>query len=75
MEVLQKESHFSTSSALPNIEIQDKDDLTILSCALNGKAAFFITGDKELLGLNKDRGYGNRFSQNVLGETKGPINR
>lgn len=53
VEVLQKESHFSTSSALPNIDIQDKDDLTILSCALNGKAAFFITGDKELLGLKR----------------------
>jgi putative PIN family toxin of toxin-antitoxin system len=53
VEVLQKESHFSTSSVLPNIDIQDKDDLTILSCALNGKAAFFITGDKELLGLKR----------------------
>ncbi len=51
IEVLQKESVFSTSSSLPGIEIKDKDDLTILSCALNGKADLFITGDKELLGL------------------------
>ena len=51
VEVLQKESVFSTSSSLPDIEIKDKDDLSILSCALNGKADLFITGDKELLGL------------------------
>ncbi len=53
VEVLQKESHFSTSSVPPNIVIQDKDDLIILSCALNGNADLFITGDKELLGLKK----------------------
>lgn len=53
VEVLQKESVFSAPSSLPDIEIKDKDDLTILSCALNGKADFFITGDKELLGLKR----------------------
>ena len=53
VEVLQKESYFSTSSALPNINITDKDDIPILSCALNGKADLFVTGDKELLGLRK----------------------
>lgn len=53
VEVLQKESVFSTSSSLPDIEIKDKDDLTIVSCALNGKADLFITGDKELLGLKR----------------------
>ena len=53
IEVLQKESVFSTSSFLPGIEIKDKDDLTILSCALNGKADLFITGDKELLRLKR----------------------
>src|SRR4030043_2260273 len=53
VEVLQKESVISTSSSLPDIEIKDKDDLTILSCALNGKTDLFITGDKELLGLKR----------------------
>ncbi|OGP77636.1 MAG: putative toxin-antitoxin system toxin component, PIN family [Deltaproteobacteria bacterium RBG_16_49_23] len=53
VEVLQKESVFSTPSSLPDIEIKDKDDLTILSCALNGKPDLFITGDKELLGLKR----------------------
>jgi putative PIN family toxin of toxin-antitoxin system len=53
VELLKKESVFSTSSSLPGIEIKDKDDLTILSCALNGKADLFITGDKELLGLKR----------------------
>jgi predicted nucleic acid-binding protein len=55
VEFIQKESYFSTSSALPDMEIKDKDDIPILSCALNGKADLFITGDKELLGLKKIR--------------------
>ncbi|MDI7260659.1 MAG: putative toxin-antitoxin system toxin component, PIN family, partial [Thermodesulfobacteriota bacterium] len=53
VELLQKDSVFSTSSSHPPIAIKDKDDLTILSCALNGKADLFITGDKELLGLKR----------------------
>ena len=55
VEVLQKESYFSNSSALPDIDIKDKDDIPIVSCALNGKADLFITGDKELLELRKIR--------------------
>lgn len=53
IEFLERDSVFSTSSSLPDIEIKDKDDLSILSSALNGKADFFITGDKELLGLKR----------------------
>ena len=53
VEVLQKESVFSTPSSLPDIKIKDKDDLIILSCALDGKADLFITGDKELLRLKR----------------------
>ena len=55
VEFIQKESYFSTPSALLDIDIQDKDDIPILSCALNGKADLFITGDKELLGLRRIR--------------------
>ncbi|OGP77646.1 MAG: hypothetical protein A2V86_06500 [Deltaproteobacteria bacterium RBG_16_49_23] len=36
-----------------DIEIEDKDNLTILAQALNGKADLFITGDKELLRLKR----------------------
>lgn len=53
IKTLQQDATFSTSSAPPDIEIQDKDDLIILSSALNGNADFFITGDKELLRLRK----------------------
>ena len=55
LEVLEKDSYFSSPSVLPDIDIKDKDDLPILSCALNGKADLFITGDKELLGLKRIR--------------------
>jgi len=54
VEILQQDAHYSTPSALPDVDIQDRDDFAILSSALNGGAdIFFITGDKELLGLQK----------------------
>ncbi len=54
-EFIRNESYFSTSPAFPDIDIKDNDDIPILSCALNGKADLFITGDKELLGLRRIR--------------------
>ena len=51
IEILQQDAHQSSSSDLPDVDIQDKNDLIILSSALNGNADIFITGDKELLEL------------------------
>ena len=48
-----KDVHFSTPSTLPDIKIRDKDDLIILSSALDGNADLLVTGDKELLDLGK----------------------
>jgi putative PIN family toxin of toxin-antitoxin system len=53
IEILQQEAHFATPSTFPNVEIRDKDDLVILSSALNGNADLLVTGDKELLDLGK----------------------
>ena len=53
IEILQRDSLISTPSALLDIDIQDKDDVIILSCALNGEADLFITGARELLDLGK----------------------
>lgn len=53
VDMLQQDSHLSTSSSLADIDVQDKDDLIILSTALNAEANLFITGDKELLELKK----------------------
>jgi len=49
--VIKQDSQLSTSSPLLNVKIRDKDDLLMLSSALNGGADLFITGDKELLGM------------------------
>ncbi len=38
-------------TTLTNIDIRDKDDIVIISTALNGNAEIFVTGDKELLEL------------------------
>ncbi|NWG01659.1 MAG: putative toxin-antitoxin system toxin component, PIN family [Syntrophaceae bacterium] len=51
IEVIKQDSQLSTPSPLLNVKIRDKEDLSMLSSALNGGADLFITGDKELLGL------------------------
>jgi putative PIN family toxin of toxin-antitoxin system len=58
IEVIKQDSQLSTSSPLLNVNIRDKDDLLMLSSALNGSADLFITGDKELLGLQNIRNMG-----------------
>jgi putative PIN family toxin of toxin-antitoxin system len=56
IEILQQDAHFAISKDLPGIVIKDKDDLMILSSALNGKADLLVTGDKELLDLGRVEG-------------------
>ena len=53
IEILQQDALFATPSTSPDVDIRDKDDLIILSSALNGKADLFVTGDQELLNLGK----------------------
>lgn len=53
VKMLKEDAHFSIPSAVPEIKIRDKDDLTIMSSALNGQTDLFITGDKELLALGE----------------------
>jgi uncharacterized protein len=51
--ILQQDAHFATPSTILDVKIRDKDDLMILSSALNGNADLLVTGDKELLNLGK----------------------
>ena len=53
VEVLAQDSILSENTDLVTIDINDKDDILILSTALNGNAELFVTGDKELLELKK----------------------
>jgi len=53
VEMLIQDSIVAKNTKLTNIDIDDKDDILILSTALNGKAELFVTGDKELLQLGK----------------------
>ena len=53
MEVLTQDSVFSENTDLVTVDINDRDDILILSTALNGNAELFVTGDKELLKLRK----------------------
>lgn len=58
IEVIKQDSQLSTPSPLLKVNIKDKDDLLMLSSALNGGVDLFITGDKELLGLQSIRNMG-----------------
>lgn len=53
IEMLQQDAHFASPSTLSDVKIRDKDDLMILSSALNGNADLLVTGDKELLNLGR----------------------
>lgn len=51
--MLKQDTILVNPNNLPDIEIQDKDDLMILSAALTADAELLVTGDKELLALGK----------------------
>ena len=53
VEVLTQDSIFSENTQLTDIDINDRDDILILSTALNENAELFVTGDKELLALKR----------------------
>ena len=51
LSLLKQDSVYCQVGALPVVPIKDQDDLPILSCAIEGLAEVFVTGDKELLAL------------------------
>jgi putative PIN family toxin of toxin-antitoxin system len=53
LQILKQDAISSSPSNLPDVDLKDKDDLPLLSSALNGKAELFVTGDQELLHLKK----------------------
>ena len=53
VEVLSQDSILSKNTDTVTIDTKDKDDILILSTAVNGNAELFVTGDKELLELKK----------------------
>lgn len=50
---LRHDTLIAPPGALADIQIKDKDDIVILSSALRGSADIFVTGDKEVLALQK----------------------
>jgi putative PIN family toxin of toxin-antitoxin system len=52
-EMLIQDVTLSGQSESAVIDIQDQDDVIILSTALSGGAEVFVTGDKEVLALGK----------------------
>ena len=47
IELLTQDSIFPEKTTLTNTNVRDKDDIVIISNALNGNAEIFVTGDKE----------------------------
>ena len=53
IQVLKQDALLSTPAIQPEVLLKDKDDLIILASALGGQADLFVTGDKEILNLQK----------------------
>ena len=51
--LMRHDTALARSGQLPTVEIQDQDDLSILSAAISAGADVFVTGDKELLVLRQ----------------------
>jgi predicted nucleic acid-binding protein len=49
--VFQQDTVLAEPSHIPQVELQDKDDLPILGAAIAAGAEVLVTGDKELLDL------------------------
>ncbi len=53
IELLERDSTSVPPGELPIVELKDSDDLTILGAAIKAGADVLVTGDQELLGLNR----------------------
>jgi putative PIN family toxin of toxin-antitoxin system len=53
VEFIQQDARLFESSPLQKVSVKDKTDIPILSAALNGKADLFVTGDSELIELER----------------------
>lgn len=53
LDLLIQDSILCENTQETKIDIKDKDDIVILSTALNGNPELFVTGDRELLELKK----------------------
>jgi putative PIN family toxin of toxin-antitoxin system len=53
VEFIQQNARFSRSSPPQKIPVKDQTDTPILSAALNGGADLFVTGDRELMELER----------------------
>jgi putative PIN family toxin of toxin-antitoxin system len=53
IDLLTQDSILSDRPELVDMDINDKDDILILSTALSGDVELFVTGDKELLELGQ----------------------
>jgi putative PIN family toxin of toxin-antitoxin system len=51
--LMRQDTVLTRPGQLPNIEIQDQDDLPILSAAISAEADVFVTGDKEILDIGQ----------------------
>jgi len=53
---LYQDAHVSERFGKIDVDINDKEDILILSSAIHGEAELFVTGDKELLQLKNMNG-------------------
>ncbi len=51
--LMREDTVLAEPGQLPKVQIQDQDDLPILSAAISAGADVFVTGDKEILDIGR----------------------
>jgi putative PIN family toxin of toxin-antitoxin system len=51
--LMQQDTVLARRGQLPSVELKDQDDLPILSAAISAGADVFVTGDKEILDIDR----------------------
>jgi len=51
--LMRQDTVLAEPGKLPTVDIQDQDDLPILSAAVSARADVFVTGDKEILDIGR----------------------
>ena len=53
LSLMRQDAVLAEPGQLPTVDIQDQDDLPILSAAISAEADVFVTGDKEILDIGR----------------------
>ena len=72
LELIGQDAIVAEPEDLPDLPIQDRDDVAIVAAAIGAKAEVLVTGDHELQSLKNIGQAKDYFPESLLGRTDGP---